>query len=231
MFNFFKKNNITQRSIKDWEYNLLKDIVNNLPTRYSFLHNQINNDFFIDSIDNEILKDNWKRVILNQNLYKNYQDKKFNYVIKDVRVFDLINNSYTSVDIDIFEGIIIGYKIHSSSNSFDANRIDYLRIKEVKYENQYAELNNVLSNYEIKLLEKKGYTNCYKIELEEGEFYNFLELENGDLAALDKKCDLYLLIHDPYTITFFCTKEEIFEKIKYETLESEILIRYQENFN
>ncbi len=230
MFNFFKKNNLSKKSIKDWEYNLLNRIVTNLPERYSFLNNQINDDFFVDSVDNEILKDNWKRVILNQNLYKTYQNKKFNFIIKDIRVFDLNYDSYITVDLDVFEGIIIGYKINSDSDSFDINRIDYLRIKEVKYENQYSDLLNVFCNYEIELLENKGYNNCYKIELEGREFYNFLELENGDLAALDKKGDLYLLIHDPYSILFFCTKNEMLEKIKNDTLENEVLIRYQEIF-
>jgi hypothetical protein len=67
---FLKNNNASKRRIKDWEYNLLKTITTNLPQKYFFLRNQFNEDFFIDSLDNELLKDNWKRSILNQNLYK-----------------------------------------------------------------------------------------------------------------------------------------------------------------
>lgn len=231
MLNFFKKNNLSKRNIKGWEYNLLKSLVENLPDRCSFLYNQITDDFFIDAVDNEILKDNWKRVILNQNLYKKYQNKKFNFILKDIKVFDLNSELYISVDLDIFEGTLIGYKIYSDSDSFNLDRIDCTGVKAVKYENQYSDLLNVFSNYDIELFENKGFNNCYKIELGGREFFNFFELENGDLAALDKKGDLFILIHDPFLILFFCTKEVFLEKIKNDTLEKEVLFQYERIFD
>jgi len=224
---FLKNNNASKRRIKDWEYNLLKTITTNLPQKYFFLRNQFNEDFFIDSLDNELLKDNWKRSILNQNLYKSYQNKAYNLLIQDIKVFDVNNGSYISVDIDVFEGIIIGYKINSDSDLFDIDRIDYQTIKEVKYDTFNSELSDIFSNNEKELLKINGFYNIYEIELENRVFYHFLDLDNGDLVALDKNGDLYFLLYNPFSIIFFCCKHEMFEKIKNDTLESEILTKHE----
>jgi hypothetical protein len=59
MFNFFKKRQL--KHIQNWEYDLLKGVVEKLPMKYSFLLNQVNKNFILDSIPNEFLNDGWKR--------------------------------------------------------------------------------------------------------------------------------------------------------------------------
>ena len=112
MMNIFKKKNSKQ--IKSWEYQLLEAIVDKLPSKYSFLKNQINSEFILDSVPNELLDKGWKRILCNQNLYNAYRNDNINYKLVGINVFESESQSYKSVELDLYEGIIIGYKIEDT---------------------------------------------------------------------------------------------------------------------
>jgi hypothetical protein len=88
MFNLFRKK---KKHIQQWEYDVLRAVVEKLPSKFSFLSSQINEEFIIDSVPNEILKNGWKRNILDQNLYGMIKTEtpNFNCQIEGIMVYCL----------------------------------------------------------------------------------------------------------------------------------------------
>lgn len=214
MFSLFKKKKEVKK-IQDWEFNLLKAIISKLPKKYDFLKPQISLDFFIDSVDNEFLKDGWKRVISNQNFYSNYRNKNINYLISDIEIFDLLNKKFINVDLDLYEGIIIGYKIFSNSNEYDLNQINISNIKEKQFQNEdVIFLKQILGKVPTTVENFIDIENTFKIEINEGTFYVIKDLTNGNYLSIDKNGAVYGMIHDPYEIEkLFDNKTEFYNAI------------------
>lgn len=212
--NIFRKKN--SKHIKSWEYQLLDAIVNKLPLKYSFLKNQINTDFIIDSVPNVLLEKGWKRILCNQNLYNTYRNDNINYKLVGIYVFDLESQSYKSVEIDLYEGIIIGYKIENVSVQYDTTRIDLRNLREMHYENKDRdELINLIGDVSEVLLSKLDIEDTFKIEIPEGEFYVIKELGDGNYISMDKSGAVYGLIHDPYEIEkLFDNKNTFFDSLE-----------------
>lgn len=222
MFSFFKKKKEVKKN-QDWEFNLLKAIISKLPKKYDFLKPQISLDFFIDSVDNEFLKDGWKRVVSNQNLYSNYRNENINYLISDIEIFDLLNKKFINVDLDLYEGIIIGYKIFSNSNEYDLNQINISNIKEKQFQNEdVIFLKQILGKVPTTVENFIDIENTFKIELTEGTFYVIKDLTNGNYLSIDKNGAVYGMIHDPYEIEkLFDNKTEFYNAILSNNFDSE----------
>lgn len=213
MFNIFKKKK--NRNIKEWEFLLLQKIAEKLPLKYAFLKRQIHPDFFLDSTDNVLLGDNWKRVICNQNLYRFYKNNDINYVIENILVYNLDSTTYINVDIDVYNGIIIGYRIHSNSERFDVNLIDIDKIREKQFINKdLAELKIILGDIPLNIASLLNIDDTFKIEIPEGCFYVIKDLGNGDYLSMDTQGNVFGMIHDPYEIEkLFDSKESFYDAL------------------
>jgi hypothetical protein len=196
MFNIFKKDKV--KRIQDWEYDLLTAIAQKLPQRYSFLLNQVNKEFIIDSVPNEFLNNGWKRTILNQNLYLPQRDNKINYQLVGIKVYDLIENRSKDIELDLYEGILIGYKF--PVGQYDLNRIDLTGLREGAFtpsekDIQYQKL------FEGKKSDHLDLTSGgYEIQLSGKGYYVIKDLEDGNYLAIDDKGKVYGMFHDPYLI-------------------------------
>ncbi len=214
MFNLFKKKQV--KNIQEWEYALLKAIVEKLPSKYSFLINQTNPEFILDSVPNEFLEDGWKRIICNQNIYSSIKDNNINYKLVGIKIFDLESKSFKSIELDLYEGIIIGYKVSESKGQFDFENIDLKGLREKPYENKHKEeLEKIIGTVGNDLLVHLDIGDTFKIEIPEGEFYVIKDLEDGNYLSMDKRSAVYGMIHDPYEIEkLFNNKEAFFEALK-----------------
>lgn len=215
MFNLFKKKRA--KNIQEWEYDLLKSVAEKLPSKYSFLTNQVNPDFIWDSVPNEFLEVGWKRVICDQNVYNSIKDNSINYKLFGIKIFDLEAKGYKSVELDLYEGILIGYKIdESSSKQFDYENIDLKNLREKPYENkEKEELEKIIGAVNGEILAQLDIEDTFKIEVPEGEFYVIKDLEDGNYLSMNEKGVVYGMIHDPYEVErLFDTKESFFEALK-----------------
>lgn len=215
MFNLFKKKQA--KNIQEWEYDLLKSVAEKLPSKYSFLTNQMNSDFILDSVPNEFLEVGWKRVICDQNVYNSIKNKSINYKLLGIKIFDLEAKDYKSIELDLYDGILIGYKIdESSSKHFDYENIDIKNLREKLYENkEKEELEKIIGTINGEILAQLDIEDTFKIEVPEGEFYVIKDLEDGNYLSMNEKGSVYGMIHDPYEVEkLFDTKESFFEALK-----------------
>lgn len=202
--------------MQEWEYALLKAIAEKLPSQYSFLIHQMNPDFILDSLPNEFLESGWKRIVCDQNLYNKLKTKTINYKLVGIKVFDITLQRYIDIELDLYEGIIIGYKINSSNDLFDLSKIDLKNIREKQFENKdKTDLKKIIGSVDEDLLSELEIDNTFKIEIHEGVFYVIKDLEDGNYLSMNPKGAVYGMIHDPYEIEkLFDNKESFFEALK-----------------
>jgi hypothetical protein len=214
MFNIFKKK--TKKIVGEWEYNLLNAVINKLPLKYSFLNNQITSEFILDMVPNEMLGVGWKRMILNQNLYNSFRiNTEINYKLSNIYVFDLIDKSYKKIELDLYEGIIIGYYLENTQNNmlFDLDNIDISNLKEIPYENiDKNELKKIMGKVNNDILNMLDVNSTFKIEIPEGIFYTIKDFGDGNYLSMNEKGSVFLMIHDPYEVKMLFENKDSFYK-------------------
>ena len=214
MFRFFRKKKYG--SMKDWEFNLLNKIISKLPSEYSFLKKQIDNGFVLGSAENQILGDGWKSIIYNQDLISVYKTSEGNdFKLRRIRVFNHFLNKYQEVELDISEGILIGYKLPDARNYFDLTKIELEYLKKELFQNEELEnLQSILGNIDQEIQNQLDVSGTFKIELREGIFYTIKDFEDGNYLGVDLQGAVYGLIHDPYEVEkLFDNKDVFFEKL------------------
>ncbi|WP_287754040.1 hypothetical protein [Microcystis sp. M112S1] len=176
----------------------MEGIAKKLPKKYSFLQLQINKDFILDSVPNEFLKSGWKRTILNQNLYPSYRNNKINYQLKGIRVYDPSEDKLKEIELDLYEGILIGYK--AQEGQFDLDRIDLDHLKECEFSPSQEDLKyqKLFEGKKSDYLDPLG--DGYEIQLSGNNYYVIKDLEDGNYISIDDKGKVYGMFHDPYLI-------------------------------
>ncbi len=213
MFKFFKKNS---KQIKEWEYNVLKAVAKELPVKYSYLVDQVHPGFIVDSVPNELLNSGWKRVICDLDQYNLIKRKEVNYKISGIKVYDSHSKYYKEIQLDVFEGILIGYKIEDPDSDFDLDRIAVNNIQEKSFGNEGSkELDLILGEMKNEFNRYLDLDSTFKIEIEEGDFHVIKDLQDGNYLSMDENGAVYGMIHDPYEIEkLFDTKEAFFLALK-----------------
>lgn len=195
MLNIFKKRQV--KHIQEWEYDLLKSIAQKLPEKYSFVLKQVSKDFILDSVPNEFLNKGWKRTILNQNLYPAHRNNDINYQLTGIKIYDLKNGQQREVDLDLYEGVLIGYKVQDGE--FDFDRIDITDLREEIFTSseQDSKYKQFLSGKKSKHLDLH---NGFEIELSGKNYYVIKDLEDGNYLSIDDTGKVYGMFHNPFLV-------------------------------
>ncbi|MDR7212737.1 hypothetical protein [Flavobacterium piscis] len=220
MFKFFRKKK-KENQFGNEEIYFFKNLIDILPKKYSYLSGQINNDFILGFKENILgFKDSYT-FLLNANLEALYTNKRLPhyFILKNINVWNTKKNSYCNIELDILSGMIGGFKSESIDFlSFDFSKTDIENITEKNFENK--DLDKLLMNFdenEKKIL-SKYLDSTYAINLPDGVFYYIDDIGNGDVLALDKIGNAYLLTHDPAQTIRIFSKEDLFEKLENNTL-------------
>lgn len=194
MFSFFKK----KRKIQEWEYTLLNNIAKELPDKYSFLLAQVQKDFILDSVPNEVLKNGWKRLILDQNLFDSHKVKGLNYQLLGIKAYDFEERQYKEIILDFYEGVLIGYKI--PDGQFEVDNLDLSNLREAQIFSSSAEDSKYKAFLEGKKSEQLDLENGFEIVLADKSYFTIKDFRDGNYLAIDDTGQVYGLFHDPFLI-------------------------------
>lgn len=195
MFSFFKKKPV--KHIQEWEYVLLKRIAQKLPKKYSFLLEQVDQNFILDSVPNEFLNKGWKRTILNQNLYHTHRNNNINYQLVGIKIYDLRDGKQKEVDLDLYEGVLIGYRVQNGEFDFDKIDIANLREQVFSVTEQDLKYKQLLGDKTSELLELH---NGFEIQLSNKSYYVIKDLGDGNYLSIDDTGKVYGMFHDPFLV-------------------------------
>jgi hypothetical protein len=194
MFNLFRKK---KKHIQLWEYEMLKKVAEVLPHPYSFIANQVHPNSLIDAIDHPVLKNDWRMAKYSADMYKRHsQSPKSNGRLIGIKIFDLNDQDYKEIELDLYDGVLIGYRIQTGK--YDLERIDIgnLHFKPFQSEDK-LEYEAALKDLKCEHLELD---NGFEIELSGKTYYTIKDLEDGNYIAIDKKGKVYGMFHDPFVI-------------------------------
>ena len=194
MFNLFKK----KKYIQSWEYGLLHAVARALPNKYSYLTHQVAPASLIDAIDHAILKNGWKMTKYHPAIYKEHLSRspKLNGLLVGIKVFDLTDQDYKEVELDLLDGVLVGCRY--PVGKYDLSRIDVsgLRFKPYQSEDKIK--------YKAALKDLKcthlDLDNGFEIELSGKTYYTIKDLEDGNYLAINTKGNVYGLFHDPFIV-------------------------------
>ncbi len=214
MFNLFGK----KKLIDQKDYNFLTAIVESLPSKYSYLVDQISKEFILDKKVNPLGNKGTYTLTLNAKLESKYSDKSFPqlFIIKDIGVWNNAKNSFEQVELHILEGMLAGFRVNSKYSELDFGRIDNTKIKEKHFRNAEKEfLKKLIGKASKEVLSQLEIESTFKIEIPEGKFYIVKDLEDGNYLSMDENGAVYGMIHDPYEIEkLFDSKEAFFEALE-----------------
>jgi hypothetical protein len=227
MFNFFRrKEKKKENPITDVELQFFKKLVEILPQKYHYLYPQINDDFLIGFKENELGYKNSYTFLLNANIEPSFKNKKLPhfFILQNIKIWNNNKNDFVSINLNILSGYLGGFNIESIDfSSFDFTKFDISELYEKHFENK--DLEKIVNNFseEDKTVIKENIGATYEIELNEGKFYFFDNLNDGNVIALDANANVFLLFHDPYKIEKIFSKEELLEKLKNNTFKEDII--------
>mgnify|MGYP000309548173 CR=1 FL=1 len=214
MFNLFRKKR--KKKIKKWEYKLLKAIVHKLPLEYSFLIEQVDEKYIIDSVPNPLLEEGWKHLVFSKKYSELTKRKNLNYELYGIIYFDIDNENYNEVILNISEGVLNGYKLNKEECHFDEESIDVKQLSKRYFKNEEKqELINLLGSKKNEVFNELEIEDTFKIEIQGDVYYVIKNLGDGNYISINKKGAIFGMIHDPFEIEkVFNNKEDFFEALK-----------------
>lgn len=212
---FKKKKRITKA-----DYEFLKAVVHQLPSKYSYLFDQVTKEFILDKKINEFGDEGTYTLVLNAELENNFTDKSLPqlFIIKDLGVWNKKTESYEQIELHILEGMLAGFKVDSPYSDLDNEKINTSNIKEKHFKNEDIEyLRKLLDSAPENLLSDLDIESTFKIEIPEGVFYVIKDFRDGNYMCMDADGAVYGMFHDPYEIKkLFVNKEAFFHAMIYE---------------
>jgi hypothetical protein len=140
--------------------------------------------------------------MLNQNLYKDFRKKDLNFLLKGIRVFDFDKNEFSEVHLDLYEGVLIGYRIIGTN--FDVNRIDVSNLEEASFPvlQEDKKYKRYFEGLDSSMLDVN---NGFEVEISGQKYFVIKDLGDGNYISINDIGKVYGMFHDPFLI------EEIYD--------------------
>lgn len=211
----FKRKSI--QNIKD--YMLIVEIVNALPKKYERLRRHLNKKYVVGVINDPYLGENWKRLLVKEELNHEYFVEDFTFNLSGIKIHDLNSGKDHMIKIKIYRGVVLSYYCKVSLDDLDNNYfIDTSYLKES--EPKKIE-NGIISKYFKNLPSKSerilDLEDSFEFEPNDDGFvlHMIKDFENGDMLAIDNEGRVYGAIHDPFIIEkIFDSVEEFLEALE-----------------
>lgn len=202
MFGLFKKKK--ENKFEDNELRFFQNIVDILPSRYSYLRNSITKDFILGWKANELGYSDSYTFLLNANLEKRFKKKELPhfFILKNIGIWEASMQKYLNVELDILTGFLGGFKSESVNfKNFDFTKVDLSKLTEKHFKNEDKDnLMKIIGDVSKDQLSQFELEDTFKIEIPEGNFYTIKNLGDGNYLALNEKGEVYELIHEPYSV-------------------------------
>ncbi len=188
---------------KQWNELLVRSILAALPEDFSDLKKQADQIFAIYLSDWYAFPD-YKGFVLSstvqENTFEKFRKKGLNYKISGIEIFSKKTQKFESVDILIEHNLLSGFKITNAKYNYEEFDLDQIISKNVirnhfEFPPDEGDLFYDSLGAEVKKLLRPD--DLYEVSgLNNRTLYAFLDLEDGNCLAVDKKQNVYSLVHD-----------------------------------
>ncbi len=122
-----------------------------------------------------------------------------NYSITGIKIYSKRTRKQEDVTLLVHHNLVVGLKITNSSyqlSEYDLQQIDNRNICKSSFEFLPDEVDIFYDSLSEAVKEKLGPDNLSELEINNRLFYTFYDLEDGNYLAIDKKQNVYSLVHD-----------------------------------
>ncbi|MES2701983.1 MAG: hypothetical protein V4649_05045 [Bacteroidota bacterium] len=200
MFGLFKRT-----KIEEWETQLLKNVIEKLPSEYSRFIDQINDGLFKGVLVDISDIPGYVAFTYHSGILKKYDHKGVpDFKLTNIMVYDSRSAKFLLYEIYISSGAISGYSLGGNGKyNIDVSNIEVLDFKkEFIGVSDYARIASILSDEEISLLNQ---SEVYSVFVRNKEYFHIKDLEDGDFLGIDEKKVVYKITHDPLEVVAFGT--------------------------
>ncbi|WP_142685417.1 hypothetical protein [Chitinophaga polysaccharea] len=134
-----------------------------------------------------------------QKTWKSIANKGVNILITGLTIYSKRTRRPEQIELLVRNNTIIGLKItHSNYNlsEFDLNKIGNSHISTSDFEFPPDPIVTLYNALDLNIREKLPLENLEEMEFNNRIFYSFYDLGDGNCLAIDKKCNVYSLVHD-----------------------------------
>lgn len=155
-----------------------------------------------------------------------FKKRRQNYLLSGQRIFSRKLGNYTNVEFLINDNYIAGLKIENSNyelEEFDLNIIDSSNIQKTSVDFPASEIDLFYEQLDENLKSRLTSDDIFDIDFNNRTFYAFYDLEDGNYLAIDKKLNVYSLVHDaqPMAKKLKYTMAEILDDIETKKFDKE----------
>lgn len=186
--------------IRKEQRKLFDAIINALPEQLSEIKNQTKSSTFYDLTYWKLYPD-FKYIVLGygEDIIFKYKKRGENFRISGLRIFSKQTNNLENIELLIQDNLVIGLKITNSNyqlDEFKLSSIDNQNFEILSFDFPPNEIDVFYDNLDSKIKERLNYNELFDIDFNGRIFYAFYDLEDGNYLAVDKKQNVYSLIHD-----------------------------------
>lgn len=194
MFGLFKRTKIAK-----WEIDLLRNVLANLPTKYSILINQINDGLLRGVIMNASDIPGFVAFTFRPEVLERYDRRNEpDFKLTNIKVYDANSSEFVSYEIYVSNATISGYSLSRGKNhKIDPNKVDISGFKKQYIKSAYDRVANILDSEEKKLLNPSV---IYSVLVGDKEYFHIKDLEDGDFIGIDEDKIVYNITHDPMEV-------------------------------
>ena len=179
---------------------LFMAIMNALPNSFSEIKSQALSAQFFGFRECEYFPD-FKSVTMcySGDTMFHYKKRGMDFKITNIQIFSKKNNKYEDIEILINENLISGLKIANSSyqlKEFDICKINADNVLKVDFKFPPKNLDVFYDGLDMKIKKLLNPNDLCEIDFNNRIYYQFYALEDGNCLAVDKKLNVYSLIHD-----------------------------------
>ncbi|MFD2521803.1 hypothetical protein ACFSR2_12975 [Emticicia soli] len=181
---------------ENWEIQLLRNVVINLPDEYSYLLSQINDNLLKGVIVEASDIPGYVAFTFCASVLKKHEKASVkDFKLTNIKVFDTKTLTFLPYEIYISHGTISGYSIGGNKKKkIDVNKIDtYAFKRELISESVYDLIANLLTPQEKELLNP---SQIYSVFIDDKEYFHIKDLEDGDFIGIDERRNVYKITHN-----------------------------------
>jgi hypothetical protein len=201
MWDFFKRN----RSVSQEELDFFKSIIEQLPEKYHYLLDQVNEDFLLQKKENALGPKGAFTFVLNADLepkFKKTISPKL-LVLEGIKIWNKQNSIYENMQLHVLEGMLAGFYLLGPFKNYDPQKIEISKLTEKTFNNQAREIVEKVfakANLEADCLKALDLSDAFEIDISHGIFFTIKNMGDGNYLGINAEGEVFALIHDPYKV-------------------------------
>jgi hypothetical protein len=128
-----------------------------------------------------------------------YKNRGQNLKISGLQIFSNLTKQFEDIEILIQDNLVSGLKIGNSQyqlSEFDLGKINNAGVTKSAFTFPPSDIDIFYDSLDQEIKNKLNPDNLFDIDFNNRTFYSFCDLEDGNYLAVDKKLQVYSLVHD-----------------------------------